>query len=319
MAIGNTEDFVQYAGELYLFGTYRNPFLASLGAGGKVTDQFDFALSSTATLASGTQQAISEDDSATAPSSASDYDSYTRDQDVNTCQIVQRYVRTTNKMLSSWNKQIGDSSDYGSIGGENMIVDVHDWNTNATLKQIYRDMNYTCWNGAYQRASGADTAAKTRGLDNAITTNETTISGAIADITKSEIDSHLVGVGEAGYDLSNSVIWVNGDAKVALSNLYSLNLQTQPRERTIGGVNVQMIVTDFGEFPVVVDFDVPSNKIFFINMDVVSNMWCPVFGKGNLYYEEKPDAAAARTGMIYGQWGLDYGPEEAHSVIKATG
>jgi hypothetical protein len=119
--------------------------------------------------------------------------------------------------------------------------------------------------------------------------------------------------------MSETVIWVGASAKVALSNLYSLNLQTQPRDRQVGGVNVQMLVTDFGEFPIAVDFDVPSDKIFFINMGIVSNVWCPVFGKGNLYYEEKADSAAARTGMIYGQWGLDYGAEEYHSVIKATG
>jgi hypothetical protein len=316
MAIATTASFPQYAGELYLFKNYSNPFLASLGSGGKITDNFDFALSSSATLASGVQPSISETDSVTAPTS---FDNFTRDQDVNTCQIIQKYVRTSNKMLSSWNKQIGNSSDYGSIGGENMLADVHEWNTNTTLKQIYRDMNYSCWNGSYQRAANAATAAQTRGLDEAITTNETTISGVITDITKAQMDAHLVSVFDTGVDMSETVIWVGASAKVALSNLYSLNLQTQPRDRQVGGVNVQMLVTDFGEFPIAVDFDVPSNKIFFVNMGIVSNVWCPVFGKGNLFYEEKADAAAARTGMLYGQWGLDYGAEEYHSVIKATG
>jgi hypothetical protein len=316
MAIATTASFPQYAGELYLFKNYSNPFLASLGSGGKITDNFDFALSSSATLASGVQPSISETDSVTAPTS---FDNFTRDQDVNTCQIIQKYVRTSNKMLSSWNKQIGNSSDYGSIGGENMLADVHEWNTNTALKQIYRDMNYSCWNGSYQRATNAGVAAQTRGLDEAITTNETTISGVITGITKAQLDAHLVSVFDTGIDMSDTVIWVNGATKVALSNLYSLNLQTQPRDRKVGGVDVQMLITDFGEFPIAVDFDVPSDKIFFINMGIVSNVWCPVFGKGNLYYEEKADSAAARTGMIYGQWGLDYGAEEYHSVIKATG
>jgi len=315
MAIATTASFPQYAGELYLFMNYTNPFLAALGSGGKITNNFDFALSSAATLASGTQPSISETASVTAPTV---FDNFTRDQDVNTCQIIQKYVRTSNKMLSDWNKQIGNSSDYGSIGGENMIADVHEWNTNTVLKQIYRDINYSCWNGTYARATNAGVAATTRGLDEAITTNSTTISGAITGISKTQMDGHLNDVASTGIDMSNTVIWVSGSAKIALSNLYSLNLQTQPRDRKIGGVNVQTLVTDFGEFPIVVDFDVPSDKIFFINMGVVSNMWCPVFGKGNLYYEEKADAAAARTGMIYGQWGLDYGAEELHSVITGS-
>lgn len=308
-----TENFPQYAGELYLFGSYTNPFLAALGAGGRIVNNFDFATGSTYSLNSGTQNEVSESDSLDTPSS---YESFTRDQEVNTCQIIQKFVRTSNKMMSSYNKLIGDSSDYGSIAGPNAITDPHEHNIQATLRQIYRNLNYTCWNGVYQRATNADTAAQTRGLDAAITTHVSTVSGTVSDLEKSDIDAHVASMADEGIDTSGLAIWVGSSAKIKLSDLYSLNLQTQPRDRQIGGVNVQTLVTDFGEFPIVYDFDVPGDKIFFINMPYVSNVWCPVPEKGALFYEDKSDVAGGRTGMLYGQWGLDYGAEAFHSKIE---
>lgn len=310
-----TGNFPQYAGELYLFGSYTNPFLSALGAEGRIVNNFDFATGSSFTLASGTQDAISEE---TSIGAASAYQSFTRDQEVNSCQIIQKFVRTSNKMLSSYNKLIGNSSDYGSIDGPNAITDPHEHNIQATLKQIYRNLNYSCWNGAYVRADSTATAGATGGLVESITTNVTTISGTMSDLTKTNVDTHLASVADKGIDMSGVVMWVGSEAKIKLSDLYSLNLQTQPRDRMVGGVNVQTLVTDFGAFPIVYDFDVPSDAIFFINMPFVKNVWCPVPGKGNLFYEDKSDVSGGRTGMLYGQWGLDYGAESLHSALKLS-
>lgn len=315
MAIATTETFPQYAGELYMFGNYSNPFLASLGEAGRIVNNFDFALSSSYTLASGVQQAITETGSITAPTI---FENYTRDQDVNSCQIIQKYVRTSNKLLSSYNQIVGNASDYLSVDGGNAITNVHEHNIQATLKQVYRDLNYSCWNGSYVRSTAANVAAKTRGLVEAVTTNATTAGVTMANMTKAIIDSHLAGMADDGIDMTGVVIWVGSEAKIKLSNLYSLNLQTQPRDRVVGGVNVQTLITDFGEFPIVYDFDVPAKSIYFINMPMCSNVWCPVPMRGALYYEDKSDAAAGMTGMIYGQWGIDYGAEEMHGVIKTS-
>lgn len=313
MATASTETFPQYAGELYMLGNGNTPFQAALGSSARLVSNFDFALSSNWTLASGSQQAITETDAL----SQSTPVNYTRDQDVNTCQIVKYDVVTTYKMLSSYNKLIGNSSDYGSIDGINAIDDVHNHNTTAALKQIYTDLNYSSWNGSYVRSTGAGVAAKTRGLVNAITTHDTTISG-ISSVTKDDIDNHLAGMADAGVDMSGIVIWTGSAGKIKLSNLYSLNLQTQPRDRAVGGVNLQTLVTDFGEFGIGYDAHIPANSIYFINMPFVTNVWCLVPEKGGLFYEEKATAGASRSGMLYGQWGLDYGPEEFHGVMKTA-
>jgi len=38
-------------------------------------------------------------------------------------------------------------------------------------------------------------------------------------------------------------------------------------------------------------------------------------GKGVLFYEELDSGGAAEKGHVYGQIGLDYGPEEFHGTI----
>lgn len=310
MATASTETFPQYAGELFMLGNGNIPFIAALGSSARLVNNFDFALSSSWTIASGTQQEITE----TAALSQSTPSNYTRDQNVNTCQIVKYDVSTTYKMLSSYNKLIGNSSDYGSIDGINAIDDVHNHNIQACLKQIYTDLNYTAWNGVYQRSTGAGVAAMTNGLVNAVSTFTTTVSG-ISTLEKNDVDNHLATMADAGVDLSGVVIWCGSAAKIKISNLYSLNLQTQPRDRLVGGVNINTLTTDFGDFGIAYDAHIPAGKIFFINMPFVNNVWCTVPDKGNLFYEEKATAGAARSGMLYGQWGLDYGAEEMHGVI----
>lgn len=314
MAIASTESFVQYAGELFMLGNGNTPFLASLGEEARMVTNFDFALSSSWTVASGSQQSITE----TAALTQETPTSYTRDLDVNTCQIVKYDVETTYKMLSSYNKLIGNASDHGSIGGENSIDDVHNHNIEAVLKQIYTDLNYSAWNGSYVRSTSAGVAATTRGLVAGVTTYATSAGVTMTNMTTTIIDNHLATSANAGVDLSGTVIFVGSEAKIKLSALYSLSLQTQPRDRVIGGVNIQTIVTDFGEFGIVYDAHVPAKKIYFVNMPFVSNVWCPVPDKGSLFYEEKSAIGAARRGMVYGQYGLDYGAEEMHSVITTT-
>ena len=137
MATASTETFPQYAGELFLLGNGNTPFQAALGSSARLVNNFDFALSSSWTIASGSQQAITE----TAALSQSTPVNYTRDQDVSTCQIIKYDISTTYKMLSSYNKVIGNSSDYGSVDGINAIDSVHNHNTMATLKQVYTDLN----------------------------------------------------------------------------------------------------------------------------------------------------------------------------------
>jgi len=44
-------------------------------------------------------------------------------------------------------------------------------------------------------------------------------------------------------------------------------------------------------------------------------VFCPVPGKGLLFYDEVAKSGASNGGQLYGQIGLDYGAEEYHGTI----
>ena len=44
-------------------------------------------------------------------------------------------------------------------------------------------------------------------------------------------------------------------------------------------------------------------------------VFLPVPNKGVLFYEELSRTGASESGQIYGQIGIDYGPEEMHGTI----
>jgi hypothetical protein len=48
-----------------------------------------------------------------------------------------------------------------------------------------------------------------------------------------------------------------------------------------------------------------------------SPVFLPVPDKGVLFYEELSKTGASESGQIYGQMGIDYGPEEYHGTITS--
>jgi hypothetical protein len=53
------------------------------------------------------------------------------------------------------------------------------------------------------------------------------------------------------------------------------------------------------------------------DLAVCSPVFLPVPEKGVLFYEELSKTGASEKGQIYGQIGLDYGPEEYHGTITS--
>jgi len=82
-------------------------------------------------------------------------------------------------------------------------------------------------------------------------------------------------------------------------------------------VNISQIETDFAMLGVVWAPQMPTDTLLIAEMSVCSPVFCPVPGKGLLFYEELSRSGAAEKGHIYGQMGLDYGPEEYHGKITS--
>lgn len=299
-----------YTGELYLIGANQTPFLNMIGglqgASVRIVGDFQFPLAQPWALESPSQPEITETQSLTAP----DPWTYVRDQDVNTCQLWQRQVSVsyakqsvTGQVTADANTGLIDINDVQPVQNE------RDFQISAHMRQLAVNIDYTFLNGAYQQATAANVAAKTRGIITACTTN--TVNAANADLTKELVDELLRTMADNGAEFINPVILCNAFQKQSLSNVYGF----APMDRNIGGFNIKQIETDFATLGIVWAPNVPAATLLVADLSICSPVFLPVPEKGVLFYEELSKAGASESGQIYGQIGLDYGPEEYHGTI----
>ena len=298
-----------YVGELFLVGAFRTPFLNMIGglAGGGIStiQSMQFPLVSPWTLESASQPAISETTSLTAPTAWT----YVRGVDYNTCQIFQKAVSMSYVSLSTSGVVVADATTGLATLGTQPVQDQFAFQKNAALKQIAIDVEYTFLQGAYQQATSAAVAAKTRGIVTACTTS--TVSAASGYLTKKLFDQLVRTMAGNGAEFNNAVCFVNAYQKQMLSNLYGY----APEDRNVGGVNIKQIETDFAMVGIVWDPFMPVDKLLIADMTFCQPVFNPVPGKGVLFYEDLSKVGASEKGQIYGHIGLNYGAEEMHGTI----
>lgn len=296
-----------YVGELFLIGANQTPFLNMIGGltGGRQYQAFDFPTSQPWALDSATQPAISE----TASLSAPDVRTYGRSLVSNTVQIFQRAVTVSYAKQATTSVIGADSTTGDAMMGNQVVQDELDFQIQANLRQISLDAEYSFLQGAYQQATDAATPAKTRGIITATTSNA--VAASAAALTKELIDELLRTMAAAGAPFVNPVLFCNAFQKQKLSNIYGY----APQSATVGGVNIQQIETDFAQIGVAWAPQMPTDTVLVAEMSVVAPVFCPVPGKGLLFYEELARTGAGLRGQVYGQMGLDHGPEKYHGKI----
>jgi len=299
-----------YTGELYLIGANQTPFLNMIGGlqGGAIRTvaDFQFPLAQPWSLEPASQPDISETASMTAP----DPWTYVRDQDVNTVQIFQAAVTISYAKQSVVGQVVADvTTNLVDVTGMQPVQNEKDFQISANLRQIAVNADYTFLNGVYQQATNAGIAAKTRGIIPACVTNTVAAGGAALD--KALFDQLLREMAVNGAEFTNPVIFVNAFQKQKLSDIYGY----APQDRNVGGYNINQIETDFAILGVVWAPNVPTDTLLIADLSVCSPVFLPVPDKGVLFYEELSKTGAAEKGQIYGQIGIDYGPEEYHGTI----
>lgn len=301
-----------YVGELYQIGANQTPFLNMMGglSGGgiRTVGDFQFSLAQPWALEAASQPAITEAGSLTAPTAWT----YVRGQDVNTCQIFQKAVNVSYAKQSVAGQLTADATTHLVDGTDVQPVQTElDFQINATLEQIAVDVEYTFLRGAYQQATAADVAPKTRGICTGCSTN--TINASSVRLSKALFDQLLRTMAGNGSKFRNPVVFVNAFQKQMLSNLYAY----APQDRNVGGVNIKQIETDFAMVGVVWAPHMLTSTLLLADMEVVRPVFLPVPNKGVLFYEALSKTGAAESGQVYGQIGLDYGPEEFHGTITS--
>ena len=307
MAIATTFTCPNYSGMLYTKSNRATPFLNAIGAA-VVSRSVEFPVNQEYSLGSASQPAITETASLTAPTVAT----ITRSQAYNVCQIFHEAVGTSYAHASN----MGYMSGLNRAGQQPDPQDELDWQIAKTMEKIAANINYTFLNGVYNRAANDGQANKTRGIIAAVSTNAV-YAGTAHTLSKAILRNLFKSVFNNSGIVDGAILFMDAASKIALTALYedSTSAFLLPNSRTVGGASIDTLVTDFGTVGVSVDRHMPAETILLANTEVCRPVEMMVPSKGNFFYEELAKTGAGTTGQIFGQIGLDYGPEWFHGVL----
>lgn len=300
---------LNYSGMLFNKGNTRTPLSAIIGGRAKTTNHVEFVTGQEYTAGGdGSQPEISENASLTAPAASV----VTREQKTNVTQIFQESVGI------SYAKQ----SNMGTLAGVNIAnqqadpVNELDFQVAAKIQKINRDIEYTFINGVFNKATSDATANKTRGLIPAITTNVTAMGNKplglwdIADMVKKIYGANAPTDGLCLWCDAITLFQINADA---VQN----GLTVIPAAREINGIALSSVVTPIGVVYLYLGECLPAGTALLLNLDVIAPVYQPVPGKGNFFLEQLAKVGAGEKYQLFGQIGLDHGPEWYHG--KFTG
>mgnify|MGYP001228994312 FL=1 len=303
--MGDSYDLPNYVGELFNITPNDTPFLSMMGGmtGGKSVTSKQFTWQ-TVDNAAAAQTAVVE---GADPS----YAERSRSEVVNVTQIMQYGVQV------SYTKQAATGNLSGqAIIGNQPVQDELAFQLDMALKRAARDIEFTCMQGTYVADTDVSTARKTRGLGAALTTNKINAGGDA--LTQADIDNALKSMADNGAPFENVVLFANAANKQLISSFYSNSLALAPRDRNIGGVNINTIETDFCEMGVVYERHIPATQVFLIDMNFCKPVFLDIPGKGHFFVEPLAQSGAAYKYQVYGEFGLEYGPEQFHGNIHST-
>jgi hypothetical protein len=305
---GTTYNLPNYHGDLFVVTPQDTPFLSAIGGlgGAYRTTSVEFEWQTVDRRSSSANN--SKVEGAAAPTAGE----RSRSNVSNVVEIHQSAVDV------SYTKQaaIGQTSGINVAQSDQPVTDEVDFQVRAELESIAVDVEKSFLTGTYQKPSDNNTARQTRGILTAISTNNIAASGAV--LTKDHIDQALKTAYNNGARLpqDRTVIMVSPQKKIELSALYAAATLNQPTmTRNVGGVAIDTLVTDFGVFGVMLNRHMADDTILIADLSVCHPVFLEIPGKGLLFAEPLSKTGASTKYQIYGEIGLQYGPERFHAKI----
>ena len=299
---GESYNLPNYVGELFNVSPTDTPLLSAIGGmtGGKSVTSKQFTWQTT-DLAGATQTAVVEGADPVMKGR-------TRSEVTNVAQIMQYGVEV------SYTKQaaVGNLSGESIIGNQ-PVQDELAFQLDMAMKTAARDIEHSFIQGTYVADTDISTARKTRGMLEAVTTNE--VAGAAGALDQAKVESALKQMADSGAPFEMPVIFANAFQKQKLSAIYSSALALAPRDRNIGGVNITTIETDFGQVGIVFERHIPADDVLIADLAFLKPVFLDIPGKGHFFVEPLAQTGAAYKYQVYGEVGLEYGPEQFHAKI----
>ena len=301
---------LNYSGMLFNKGNTRTPLSSIIGSKAKITNHIEFVTGQEYTTVGGdgSYNAISEEASLEAPKETC----IKRTQETNVTQIFHETVGV------SYVKQ----SNMGTLAKLNIAnqqanpISELDFQVAAKIQKINRDIEYAFINSEFHKEAYKNTNDKiighsTRGLIHAITSNVKNMNGKpvglwdIAELVKIIYGNNAPTEGLCLWCDATTLFQVNADA---VQN----GLTVVPAAREINGIALSSVVTPIGVVYLYLGECLPPGIALLLNLDVISPVHQPVPGKGNFFLEPLAKDGAGERYQLFGQIGLDHGPEWYH-------
>jgi hypothetical protein len=332
-SLGTTFDIPNYTGDIFGISPTETPLLSMIGGlnGGKAIQGKSWEWQTYDLKTPGFGTAAIEGDAPT-------YNGRTRDNVSNVVQIFKYGVElsysalgNTQQLASHFGGFTTDADQTVGLAGANQVSDEMAWQLMRKLEEAAVDVNHGFWNNTFANPTSNASGRVTRGLLEAISTNLITLDsgaaapadldGTTADTTlgaplgSSYIENLLKDMYDGAAPMNNLYIFCNSAQKTKITQAYSQNSALAPRDRTVGGVAIDTIVTDFATVGVVLDRHLPQDRIVIANLGVVTPVFRTIPNKGHFFTEMKPSDGDSVKMMLYGEIGLEYGPETWHGQI----
>ena len=292
---------LNYSGLLYNKADTSTPFLNLISGNVKYTNSVEFVCGQYYTSEEGVIPAISETASLTAP----DATFVTRSQLSNVTQIFMESVAI------SYAKQ----SNMATLSGVNIAnqtanpQDELDFQVARKMEKIKRSIEKTFIQGTYNKATADSEINKTRGMVEAITTNVVAAAGKGLDLWL--LDEAVRGIKSAGGDIDNIYAFVNSNNLLQVNGAaIEMGMPIGVAKDTEFGIQVRDVILPVGTtIKLVLGAFIPEGTALIFNPKYIGPVEQPVPGKGNFFLEELAKTGAGAKYQIFGQIGLDHGPE----------
>lgn len=294
---GNTPNF---SGMLFNKGNTKTPFSTMIGAHRKFTNHTEFVTGQEYETAEGSQPDISEAESLTAP----DASVLKRDQKTNVTQIFQESVGISYGKMSN----MGTLSGINVAGQQANPVSEEDFQIAAKMAKIGQDIEYTFLNGKYQKSTGDNVPNKSRGLLAAIESNIVDADGKMLSFML--LCEAMKCIDDSNGDTTNLVVGLDSTGRLQLNADAAANgLTIVSAGRDINGIAVDQVLTPLGTVYLKTLKYLPTGTVALFDPSIMAPVEQIVPKKGNFFLEELAKVGAGTKKQIFGQIGLDHGPE----------
>jgi len=326
-------DVNNFTGELFKITPHRTPLLAAAGGlnGGIVTNTtfFQFQKQDNATVSS-----VTPDDEGGQPN----YSGRSRAAQQGVLQIFHEAVQIsfTAQAASGEIVPFNLSGNYKNsdpalaLEGNNPITDELAYQMELLLETVAKKVEWAAFNASYN--DGTTGNRQMRGLkEHQALSGGTSVdhvsAGAAQKLNWDIIADAMKALYDAGAPMRQPVLFVSPTMLLDLNKelinatVGSVNYGILPRDRNVGGVNIDTIVTPFGQIGLALSDFLPSGstagkQAFIVDLSFVKPVFLNIPGYGTMFVRDIDQDDYARIAKaVYMEMAFDFGPQQFHCAI----